>query len=89
MTTESPDHHTLRSGDRSGWTQAICESCWIDAHTTTVEGDLQVRSPVLVAHKQVEFCCYCDQPTIWGCYVRVDPATVPFPTHSPRQESHR
>lgn len=71
----------------SDWNQAICESCWIEANATTVDGALQVRSPVLAVHKQVEICCYCDQPTIWGCYVRVDPATVPFPTLTTKDDA--
>lgn len=40
-----------------------------------------VRKPVLLRAEEatVERCAFCGEPTIFGCFVRADPATVPFP----------
>jgi hypothetical protein len=59
----------------SDWTQAQCEACWNE------------RNPHRQAHRmrlpEPERCAFCGQPTTAGIYVRVDPATVPFPTREP------
>lgn len=53
------------------WTQPVCVECWGE------------RNPgrEAVAHNWApkETCCYCGRPTEIGIYVRVDPATVPYP----------
>jgi len=33
-----------------------------------------------------ERCCFCNMPTRCGIYVRLDPATVPYPQKEERDE---
>jgi hypothetical protein len=64
------------------WTQAICERDWIARESYFVHNVLvSIRRPSLVHDPEspIERCCYCGLPTIWGAFVRDDPAVVPFP----------
>lgn len=68
----------------SRWNQPICECCWIDRNSTWDEGKLvSVRQAVLFRNPDeplpIQRCSYCGMPTIWGAFVRDDPAKVPFP----------
>lgn len=68
----------------SGWTCAICERCWLDRNSGEVELDgertLQVRIPVRVLGDiTVEHCGVCGQRTIFGAYIRLDPAEQAAP----------
>lgn len=57
------------------WNQPVCRTCWDDEHP--------YRHPVVVppgVGDASELCCYCGAETRHGIYVRVDPATVKFPT---------
>ena len=38
-----------------------------------------VDRPVLMRDPPIEQCSFCGQPTIFGAYVRHDPADVPYP----------
>lgn len=54
-----------------GWTQPFCYRCWnADNPDQPVKND-PVGAP--------ERCCKCNDVTRSGIYVRVDPATVPYP----------
>lgn len=66
----------------SGWTQAICERDWIARNAEWDGGKLvSIRRATTIRDPEspVEQCCYCGEPTIWGAFIREDPATVPFP----------
>lgn len=63
-----------------GWTQPLCEPCWIaEHHTVDLDGSTSVRRPVRSLDTDLEVCCRCGNLTVAGIYVRADPATVPFP----------
>jgi hypothetical protein len=59
------------------WTQALCENCWLR--------DNPGREPVAIKPEfaELERCCKCGADTFSGIYVRVDPATVPYPRKDP------
>lgn len=57
---------------RYSWTQPICEACWRDREPG--------REPMTLQQPEVEECCLCGSETASGIYIRVDPATVSFPT---------
>jgi hypothetical protein len=70
------------------WTHPCCERCWINEEGgkwEPISGDgemqilVEVRRPALLKNHEVEQCALCGEPTIFGCYIRRDPATVPFP----------
>jgi hypothetical protein len=74
------------SEPRYSWNQPICEKDWIDQRvvTTVVDGievvvDIPVPMRMVSEHVAIERCSWCGEPTIFGAYVRADPATVPFP----------
>lgn len=55
------------------WTQPVCIPCWNRDHPdrqTQGRGDIG----------DLEHCCLCGGETRSGLYVRLDPATVPFPS---------
>jgi hypothetical protein len=54
------------------WTQPICQRCWALQNPG--------RVPVLTTIGDTETCAWCGSKTTTGIYVRVDPATVEFPT---------
>lgn len=56
-------------------TQPLCLPCW---RTDWPDGGMS-RDPPHAISAPMEHCCLCDRPTNHGIYVRVDPATVPFP----------
>lgn len=62
------------------WTQAICERDWI-AKNANWRGDvlISIDRPHLLVEPEVERCAYCGEPTIFGAYVRDDPANVRYP----------
>jgi hypothetical protein len=67
----------------SNWNQAICERCWINKNTDHDQyGNPYIRMPVTInrEYTEVERCAYCGLPTIFGCFVRANPATVPYPS---------
>lgn len=54
------------------WTQPVCRACW----NVREKG----RIPVRVNNSgNDEFCCLCGRTTSEGIYMRLNPATVPFP----------
>lgn len=53
------------------WTQACCERCWFERYAP--------RDPLRLVDPDEEICCFCGGPSSAGIYVRVDPATVPYP----------
>lgn len=55
------------------WTQPVCERCF--------GIEKPGRVPPRVRDAERETCCYCGDPTYTGVYIRVDPATVPYPTN--------
>jgi hypothetical protein len=57
----------------SDWTQAVCTSCWNERNPDKAHIDV-------FGLTGAEMCCWCGNDTTSGIYVRVDPATVPFPT---------
>lgn len=69
----------------SGWSQPCCERCWIENNTSWELGpdgiDQQtIRQPTRITDPQLELCCHCGYETIVGIYIRIDPATVPYPS---------
>jgi hypothetical protein len=54
-----------------GWTQPLCVACWNRDNPDRQAGNDPVGPP--------ERCCKCGDPTRSGIYVRIDPATVPYP----------
>lgn len=57
---------------RFSFTQPTCDDCWDERHAGTPSPRTPVGAP--------EACCYCGADTRSGIYVRVDPATVAFPS---------
>jgi hypothetical protein len=55
----------------SNWTQPQCAACWIERHPD--------RQPVRVVEAKAERCAFCGRITRAGIYVRVNPASVPYP----------
>jgi len=53
--------------------QPCCEDCWVARYA--------VRRPVRVTADRFLAvpCCHCGRITHSGIYVRVDPASVPYP----------
>jgi hypothetical protein len=54
------------------WTQPCCEDCWVAR-----EG---ARRPSRLRIPESEKCAFCGRVTRAGIYVRVNPATVRYPT---------
>jgi hypothetical protein len=62
----------------------MCERCWINNrgqlgdHGDGLQSLVDVPVPVRLASEAAELtaCCYCGEPTIFGVYVRQDPAEV-------------
>ena len=57
------------------WTSPICEDRWWQDYGTDGRQPFRMNEEV----RTVERCVFCGQETRSGIYVRVDPATVPFP----------
>jgi len=57
---------------RYSWTQPVCDDCWDIDHPAT-------PSPRR-GQGELEHCCKCAEPTRSGIYIRVDPASVKWPT---------
>lgn len=53
------------------WTQPICMPCWLRTHS---------RHPVRVTGDHSRVCCRCGAATTAGIYIRIDPASVPYPS---------
>lgn len=54
------------------WTQPICLSCW---------GCLYPHLPRhQVRNDHSRICCRCGAATTAGIYIRIDPASVPYPS---------
>lgn len=59
------------------WTQPICAARWNQDYS---EGRRTVNVELdEIGSGDLEHCCYCNKPTLSGLYVRLDPATVPYP----------
>ena len=54
-----------------GFTQPLCGTCW--------DRENHDWAPVVSNTAEIERCCQCGEKTESGIYIRVDPATVPFP----------
>lgn len=69
------------------WNNPICESCWIEKNSewenipdkVDVQRLSSIRMPVRLTNPEIEICGWCGNPTIFGAYLRADPAEVPFP----------
>jgi len=57
-------------GMSTKWTHAICNDCW-DARNPNG------RTPHRLKDPEPEYCCFCNEPTISGIYVRSDPEKTP------------
>jgi len=53
------------------WTQPLCEDCWDERYLSRVS----VRD----VDGPAETCCLCGHATTSGIFIRIDPASVPFP----------
>lgn len=53
------------------WTQPLCMSCWLRADS---------RHPARVPGDHSRICCRCGAATSAGIYIRIDPASVPYPS---------
>ncbi len=58
---------------RFSWTQPLCEPCWGIANPGRQASRLIEAEP--------EICVTCGKPTSSGIYIRIDPASAPYPTH--------
>lgn len=65
----------------TNWTQPTCERCWILRRSTSdAEGRIEgVEIPYRLKEPSLEQCAFCGEPTIFGVYVRINPASVMFP----------
>lgn len=71
----------------SNWNQPICERDWIAQNAVwdpasgsrDSERLVSVNMPVRLREPELERCSWCGRPTIFGVYVRADPASVLFP----------
>jgi hypothetical protein len=67
----------------SKWTHSICEADWIDKlgnWETLPDGNealMSIPAPTRLKDAQLEQCCYCGRPTIFGAYIREDPNVLP------------
>jgi hypothetical protein len=70
-----------------GWTHAICEVCWIEQNATwDEEGRLTgIGRPLRFKEPEIERCCFCGNPTIFGVYIRFDPQGVTYCEHRERK----
>ena len=77
--TEQPD---LVAREGLSWTQPICERDWLARRSVVQsDGSVHVDRPTQLRREfiEVERCSFCGGPTIFGVFVREDPAKVPFP----------
>lgn len=58
------------------WTQPLCDACFEQRYSGDVA---RIRADM----RDVERCCYCGGPSVSGIYLRLDPATVPYPREEP------
>lgn len=56
----------------------MCEPCW-RAFSLGAFGELATPTRIPSTERQEEECCLCNEPTIAGIVVRVDPSKVPWP----------
>ncbi len=67
----------------SRWSHPICEACWIQREFVwetvvgpddkTYEQLIKIREPSKVLEPPLETCCFCNNLTLVGIYVREDP----------------
>lgn len=76
------------------WTQPVCTHCWVFDNTVEdPEGGALIRPPARVYDKEaveadpnqawmdsIERCCKCGRMTASGIFIRIDPATVNYPS---------
>lgn len=60
------------SEHRFSWSQPCCDDCWEQRNPG--------RTACAVIDADKERCVYCNGETQSGIYVRIDPATAPYPT---------
>lgn len=58
------------------WTQPVCSECWYSRD----DARPAVALPLSAEDLPIERCCYCGGQTVSGIYVRIDPASVPYPS---------
>lgn len=77
---------------KASWTSPCCENCWFEERGEWAMGRIggrdteylvSVPMPVRLTEPVLERCALCGGPTIFGVYVRRDPANVPFPKMEP------
>ncbi|MGI5223013.1 DNA cytosine methyltransferase [Nocardia sp. CA-290969] len=71
-TADGPSRRRVCWGCGMTWTQPICQPCW----SFTYPGSFPPR--VLDDHSRI--CCRCGAATTSGLYIRIDPASVPYPS---------
>lgn len=73
---------------KPSWNQPCCEVCWFEIRGVWVMAILggrheeylaSVTMPTRILEPELEKCAFCGAPTIFGVYIRQDPATVPYP----------
>lgn len=89
MTTLTTETETKPEKTPYSWTQPICSDCWVQENSVA-EPDgagLVVREPVRVKEEDgdtfmdhLERCCKCVRWTTSRIFVRVDPASVAYPS---------
>jgi hypothetical protein len=57
------------------WTQPMCDACWISSRGSD-ERPVRMHTD----YREPEQCAWCGRLTSSGIYVRIDPATMPYPT---------
>jgi hypothetical protein len=58
----------------AAWTHPICDTCWFAGPGYVSPGC--GRKPARMRVIELERCCYCQQVTDSGIYVRADPASL-------------
>lgn len=74
------------------WTQPICAARWNQDYATSDRPGSLMSTRGTVDPELDSFgtgwperCCFCNKPTLCGIYVRIDPATVPYPKRDQEQ----
>ena len=76
------------------WTQPLCTDCWVleNSEPAVAVDDtsvgIMIREPARLKHQpdetfsdHLERCCKCVRWTTSRIFIRVDPASVPYPSH--------
>lgn len=65
------------------WTQTVCETCW---GAYSYGAHAEIREPYRSVDPEEESCCFCNESTLSGIHLRVDPTVVPFPKLEKRED---